>query len=221
MYKINKKIKIAILTSPESWFVKYSKDIVNTIKLRGYSARLFLRYEDIPSGYDAVFMLSYFRLVPDKFLKMCRHNIVIHESDLPKGRGWAPLFWQILEGKNRVPVVLFEATKDSDSGNIYLKDSIAFDGSELHDEIRHKQAIKTKELCLRFLKNMNSIRGKTQKGIMSFYRRRVPADSELDINKSIKSQFNQLRIADNVNYPAFFYHKNNRYILKISKEDGD
>ena len=39
--------------------------------------------------------------------------------------------------------------------------------------------------------------------------------SELDINKSIKSQFNMLRVVDNERYPAFFSHKKKKYIIKI------
>ena len=50
-----------------------------------------------------------FKIIEKEFLSKHKHNIAVHESSLPKGRGWAPLFWQILEGKNTMPIVLFEA----------------------------------------------------------------------------------------------------------------
>jgi methionyl-tRNA formyltransferase len=142
----------------------------------------------------------------------------VHESDLPKGRGWAPLFWQILEGRNKIPIVLFEATEKMDSGDIYIKDFIKFEGHELHDEIRKKQAEKTIELCLKFLNKYGKLKPKKQKGSPTFYRKRTPADSELNINETIKNQFNLLRIVNNDQFPAFFYYKGHKYILKIYKE---
>ena len=70
--------------------------------------------------YTLVFILSYFNLIENKFLIRNAHNLVVHESDLPRGRGWSPFFWQILEGKYEIPVVLFEAGKGIDDAGIYL-----------------------------------------------------------------------------------------------------
>ena len=39
----------------------------------------------------------------------------------------------------------------------------------------------------------------------------------LDINKTIKEQFNHLRINDNVNFPSFFIYKKIKYFIKIYK----
>ena len=56
-----------------------------------------------------------------------------------------------------------------------------------------------------------------KKGKGSYNRKRNSNDSEINIKKSIKSQFNLLRICDNERYPAFFKFKNQKYILKIFK----
>ena len=42
-------------------------------------------------------------------------------------------------------------------------------------------------------------------------------ESVSTFHKSIKSQFNHMRINDNKLYPSFFKHKNCEYILKIYK----
>ena len=70
----------------------------------------------------------------------------------------------------------------------------------------------------KFLEDYVKIKPQLQKGESSFYKKRRPDNSELDITKSIKDQFNLLRICDNENYPAFFFHKNKKYILKIIEE---
>ncbi|HGG0417971.1 TPA: hypothetical protein ACJFE8_002771 [Clostridium sporogenes] len=42
---------------------------------------------------------------------------------------------------------------------------------------------------------------------------------KLDINKTIKEQFNLLRVADNEKYPAYFMFNNKKYIVRIYKEN--
>jgi methionyl-tRNA formyltransferase len=210
--------KIAILTSKDSWFVPYAMQLIKLIRKNRYEAKLFFKHENIPSAYDLVFMLSYFRVVGKDHLKKHKHNIVVHESDLPRGKGWAPLSWQVLEGKNRIPVVLFEATRKMDAGPIYIKDHIKFKGTELYTELRAAQAAKTMELCFRFIREHKRLRSKTQSGRATFYGKRDPGDSELSIRGSIKDQFNLLRVVDNENFPAFFFYKGHKYTLRILKD---
>ena len=54
--------------------------------------------------------------------------------------------------KNRIPITLFEANKEIDSGDVYFKDFIDLDGSELNTEIKRKQGEKTIILIIKFLK---------------------------------------------------------------------
>ena len=212
--------KIAILTTKSSWLVPYSKELVKELKNQGFYTKLFYKHENISTQYQVVFILSYFRIIPQNFLDKHQHNLVVHESALPKGKGWAPLFWQILEGKNKIPIVLIEAAAQMDAGPIYIKDFIQFKGDELNSEIRHQQALKTIEICKRFLIEYEQLTPKKQKGLSTFYKKRSPKDSILDINKSIKQQFNLLRIVDNTAFPAYFLYKGKRYIIQI-KHDKD
>jgi len=210
--------KIAVLTSEKSWFVPYAQKFMNILNEINYNANLFLNHEEISNDFEIVFILSYFKVIEKDFLKQHKHNIVIHDSDLPIGRGWAPLFWQILEKKNKIPITLFEASEKADEGDIYIKDHILLEGHELNEEIRKKQAEKTIEMCLNFLNSYNNLMPIKQSGTTSYYSKRTPKDSELDINKSIKEQFDLLRIVNNEEYPAFFDYNGCKYIVKIFKE---
>ncbi len=210
-------MKIAVLTSRKSWFARYKDELINSLISSGHEVDSYDHHDKIGTPNDVLFILSYFRIIPDSILTQNNHNVVVHESDLPEGKGWAPLFWQILSGKNTIPIVLFEASKEMDAGDIYIKDYIVLNGTELNDEIREIQARKTIELCMEFINNIKSIQPQKQQGKVSFYNRRTPEDSELDINKSIDEQFNLLRICDNIEYPAFFYKNSEKYIIQIYK----
>jgi methionyl-tRNA formyltransferase len=210
--------KIAILTSEISWFVPYSQRLAELLSENGFDTKVYFQHENVDKDCEIVFLLSYFRLVKKEFLENHKHNIVVHESNLPEGKGWAPLFWQILENKNKIPIVLFEANEKVDDGNIYLKDFIVLEGHELNPEIRKKQAIKTIEMCLEFLKSYDYLKHSKQEEAGSFYRKRTPEDSELNPDRTIKEQFNLLRIVDNEEYPAFFYYKGHKYFIKIYED---
>ena len=92
---------------------------------------------------------------------------------------------------------------------------INFDGKRYHDWLLWKENSSNVD---KFLKERPNINGVKQNGKETFYQRRNPSNSELDINKTILENFNLLRIVDNLRYPAFFIHKNQKYIIKIYKD---
>ena len=80
-----------------------------------------------------------------------------------------------------------------------------------------KLSIKIEALIFNFLEN-KSLKSYKQTGESTMYPRRNHTDSCLDSKKSISEQFNLLRVCDNDKYPAFFFHKNKKYIIKIYEE---
>jgi len=176
--------------------------------------------EEIPNG-ELCFILNCSKLVKPNILNRNKHNLVIHASDLPKGKGWSPWTWLILEGENDIPLTLFEAKEAVDSGVIYLQEWVIFDGHELIDEIRESLANKIVSMCQHFVQLYPNIieESREQNGNESFYPRRNASDSQLDIHRSIVEQFNLLRVVDNDRYPAFFEYRGCKYLLKIEKDE--
>ncbi len=171
---------------------------------------------------DFCFCLSLSRIVPAEVRKNFKHTLVVHESDLPKGRGWSPMTWQILEGENRIPVTLFEAVDAVDAGPIYLQEWITLDGTELSPQWRSHLALTTKRLCMQWVNDYPSVikKARPQTGMGSFYPRRRPADSRLDPSKTLAEQFNLLRVVDNDNYPAFFKMHGKLYQISVERKDS-
>jgi len=209
---------IAVISNEDSWINDYIPDLLFDWLQKGHSVLWAHSPLEVSPG-DFCFMLGYGKLVPKSTLKMFKNNLVVHESDLPRGKGWSPLSWQIIEGKNKIPVTLFEANENVDSGLIYARDWITFQGHELVDELRKKQAETTMELCKKFVYEYPKIvaQGREQQGEGSFYPRRKPENSRLDPDKSLTEQFRILRVVDNERYPAFFEFNSQKYSLKIEK----
>ncbi|MBH41272.1 MAG: methionyl-tRNA formyltransferase [Candidatus Magasanikbacteria bacterium] len=210
---------ITFLVDNNSWILPYVDTLIEELKADGeHTIHFVRRTNDIREG-DCAFFLGCIQLVKESVLKRNKHNLVIHESALPQGKGWSPLTWQILGGKSIIPITLFEAEVGVDSGDIYLQSEMKFEGHELNDELKDMQGKETVKLVKQFIDQYESITATSQQGEETFYDRRRPKDSELDIEKSIKEQFNLLRVVDNEKYPAFFDHKGYRYIVKIEKSN--
>ncbi len=214
---MRKKYKVTFLLEKSNlWFEK---------QLKNYDFKLNKKYKfkisknpNTIKNQNIVFPLSYTKILPESFLKKNELVLIAHPSKLPKDKGFAPLQYQILRNKNKVFMTLIKAVKEVDAGPIYFQNSFMLNGTELCNEIRNIQGIQFLKIIKKFLIKYPNIKSKNQIGKSSFNKRRFPKDSKLDINKTLKQQFNHIRINDNEIYPSFFYHKGQKYIIKVYKE---
>lgn len=208
-------LKIQILVdNPRSWILPYVKTLTHELIKLGHQVILLHDSNEVKQG-DILCLLACEKIF--RRLELNKHNLVVHESNLPSGKGWSPVSWQILEGKTKIPVTLIEADERVDSGKIYDQKEIILEGHELWPEIKNQQGNLTISLILDFINKYPKVVGVSQKGVESFYLRRTPDDSELDLNKTIGDQFNLLRICDNERYPAYFLKNGYKYIIEIHK----
>ena len=170
-------------------------------------------------GGDILFLISCSEIVKENIRKLYKYTLVLHASDLPEGRGWSPHIWDILNGKDHITLSLLEAKDNVDTGDIWMKKKILLQGNELFNEINDllfnaeldliKWACDSFETCLP---------EKQSSSMVSYHRRRLPKDSELDINKSIKDQFNLLRVCDPDRSPAFFIINGQKFKVRVDKD---
>ncbi len=173
--------------------------------------------KDVSSG-DILFLISCTEIIISDIRNKFHKTLVIHESDLPNGRGWSPLVWQILEGSNVIPITLFEAEDKVDSGDIWTKSFIKLEGHETFPEINAKIFPEKLKLMDFAIQNFSSIVPISQsKEKITYYPKRTPSDSELVVTKSISEQFDLLRIADDIRYPCYFKFRGHKYTIHIKK----
>jgi methionyl-tRNA formyltransferase len=173
-------------------------------------------------GGDILFLVSCGQLIKQDDQSKFTSTFVLHASDLPKGRGWSPHIWSIVEGKDVITVCLLEASSPIDSGDIWLKDSFTLEGHELLPEINEKLFDLEIRLMSELIENYESIVPDRQVGESGGYlRKRTPEDSKIDIDQVLSKQINLLRVVDNERYPAFFEHMGIKYIIKIEKNNGN
>jgi methionyl-tRNA formyltransferase len=179
---------------------------------RGYS--LHISPDELDGG-DTLFLVSCTHYIKKELRDKYKRVWVIHESDLPKGRGWSPLAWQILEGRNEIPVSILEAEETIDAGKLLAKDTLVLQGHELSEEIQEK-LFRVKARLMDYALEVKEPHLTEQHGPISYYPKRVPADSEVNPKLSIADHFDLLRICE-PRFPAFFQYRGHKYELTIRK----
>ena len=123
---------ITIAIDKDSWLKKYIEVFIEDLFEKGHTVHTVYQASDLKNG-DLVFFLGFQEIVHPEILKLNKHNLVVHESALPEGKGWSPLSWQILEGRKEIPITLLAAVEKVDAGPIYLQNIMKFSGHELVD----------------------------------------------------------------------------------------
>ncbi len=173
--------------------------------------------QDVTSG-DILFLVSVTQIVKQEVRNKFKHSLVIHGSDLPEGRGWSPIIWQILQGSNKFTVTLFEAVDEVDAGDVWKKQSFTLEGHELYNEINQKLFEMELDLMDFAVKNSTNINPEPQPTTKSpYFERRKPEDSELDPQKPIAEQFDLMRVADPNRFPLFFNYRGHKYKIFLEK----
>jgi len=207
--------RIAVVVDTPGWFDPFSEALVDRLEKHGLTARLVRDYIDVPVG-DIAFYLSCMKVTPPAILQRNTWNFVVHASDLPKGRGFSPIVWQILEGISQIPVTLIVMTEAVDAGDIVLRHTLNLEGNELNSAIRDALGRKVVEMCFEVAVEEHPPRLTPQTGDATWYKRRTSLDSRLDPDLSLSAQFNLLRTVDNERYPAFFELHGRRFTLLIN-----
>lgn len=215
-------VKISILcTDPKHPVVPRLQQWQEEMLKKEHSVVLCFDKKDLVGG-DVLFLVSCGQMIGDDERRKFRKVFVLHASDLPKGRGWSPHIWAIVNGESRITVCLLEAKNPVDSGAIWLKTVFTLEGHELLPEINEKLFAAELYLMTQVVEQFETIIPSLQSGDPGAYMpKRSPDDSRLDPNKSIAEQFDLLRVVDSERYPAFLDYRGNRYLIKIEKAGNE
>jgi methionyl-tRNA formyltransferase len=172
---------------------------------------------------DILFLISCAEMIPEKIRTQYEYCIVLHASDLPKGRGWSPHVWAILEGARTLTVSAINAEERVDSGDIWAKKTFNVAPDELYNEINaslFETEITLMDQVIQMVENNDAPQPQPDEEA-TYYPRRTPRDSELDPNLSIAEQFDKIRVSDPIRFPAFFKMHGAVFHINLTKVESD
>ena len=186
-----------------------------------HQIKMVRRKVDLEGG-DLLFLISCSEVIDSQTRNLYKKSLVLHASDLPLGRGWSPHIWQIIEGAEEIILSLLEARDVVDSGPIWKKIKLTIPKDALWYEINEILFSAEVELIDFAIEKFSQIEPTEQDESITptFYRRRIPSDSQIDPEKSISDQFDKIRVCDPYRFPAFFDLHGTRYKIILEKMNG-
>jgi methionyl-tRNA formyltransferase len=168
---------------------------------------------------DLLFLISCSEIVSEADRRPYTKALVIHASDLPRGRGWSPHIWQIIGGATELTLTLLEAANKVDSGAVWTKLEVRVGKDALWDEINRTVFDAELQLMDFAIKNFEAIEPQAQSTAIepTYYPKRSPADSQIDAQRSIEEQFDLIRVCDPDRYPAYFELHGQKYTIRLEK----
>lgn len=172
-------------------------------------------------GGEILFLVSCSEIINANDRAQYKACLVLHASDLPKGRGWSPHIWALVQGAEVITLSMLEAEDKVDSGRIWRKAHITVPKHALWDEINHLLFTAEVDMIDYAVQNFALVtpQVQTETDQATYYPKRTPKDSQIDPHKSIAEQFDLIRVCDPNRFPANFEHLGQRYTLKLEKSN--
>jgi len=160
-------------------------------------------------------------IVPWNYQKIIKNhsgNIVIfHSSDLPKGKGWAPIFnvFNLELDEYIISAILLD--KRVDSGDIIAKARFKMRNTYTAEFIREVDEEVTIMMIAQILKKF---KGSELVGVKqdiakeTYHKRRSLKDNKLNPNANLKQLIPVLKGCEK-NHPSFFEYKGDEFIISI------
>jgi methionyl-tRNA formyltransferase len=166
-----------------------------------------------------VFFLDWSWIIPKEIIKNYK-CVCFHESDLPNFRGGSPIQNQISRGITKTKLTAFLMDEGLDTGDILLQEDLSLEGHI--SEIMARVAALTPKMINRILTGDYTQR--KQEGRGSYYSRRTPKDSELDVfvfkDTPLEKIYNVIRMLEDP-YPNAFMVLGDRKLTFKSAEMKD
>ena len=182
-----------------------------------FDVKLVESFPDNPREYQIIIPWNY-----QKIIQQIEHidNIVIfHSSDLPDGRGWAPVYYAFKDQKSEYVISAILAAGEVDRGNIIMRARFLIEDGYTASFVRKIDEELTLLMIVKILEQwpdggVVSIR---QSVNGTYRRRRYPKDNEVNVNETLMELIPHLRGVEN-NSPAYFFFNNVKYLIEIRPE---
>lgn len=144
--------------------------------------------------------------------------VAVHESLLPKYRGFAPVNWAVINGDTKTGVSLFFISDGMDNGYIIGQKSVPILTGDTAADLYKKTSLASIKLLRKFLpllKMGRAPRRKQSEKQATYTCARIPGDGKINWSNSTESIYNLIR-ALSYPYPGAFTYLNGKKLI-ISK----
>lgn len=178
-------------------------------------------YENIKAlrNFDLIIVAGWrYKIPKDIYSIPPKGCVVLHDSLLPKYRGFAPMNWALINGETETGVTLFHIVEEIDAGDIIGQKSVEIKLDDYALSLDNKLTNLYGELIEEYIPLIESGDAPRTKQLHSeatYCCKRIPSDGRIDWSKSSLEIYNKIR---GLSYPypcAFSYVSPKRLGEKI------
>lgn len=182
-----------------------------------YNVEVADKFPVNPLVYHLIVPWNYQRILDS--VHDLRNVVVMHSSNLPEGRGWAPIYYSLIENQSDYVISGIFAAEEVDTGDIIIRAKFPIKPEYTAPFLRRVDQEVSLLLISKILEKWSSgnIKAEKQCGSKPFRRRRYPQDNLVNTDESLVSLLPHLRAVE-PQAPAFFFFQGQKYIIEIRPE---
>jgi len=209
---------LVVLSAREDYARNIIEPVSAELAMQGVVWSVTTDHSALDETSDMVFLLGYDKIVDAKTIAKLRGRLaVFHSSDLPKGRGWAPIYTTIASQATVHTVTLCYANQAIDAGNILLKARIPVPAYYTGAMLRSVGQRVIGQLISRYARrfNGNLPPGIEPQGESSYVPRRKPEDAEMEVDKSLSELMPHILASEQPNAACLTYRGEKFRIIAV------
>lgn len=140
----------------------------------------------------------------------------LHASDLPRGRGGAPVNWSIIHGKPDVTMSLFEFVPEVDDGDVLGKRTVPVEDRDTVETVYDRLTVASFDLLDEALGSLERGRldpSEQDRTAATYRPNRTPEDGRIDWRASSRDQYNFVRALTEPYPGAFTFFESERLTI--------
>jgi methionyl-tRNA formyltransferase len=167
-----------------------------------------------PEQYRLIVLWSYRKII--RPLPQTGNIVLFHSSDLPKDRGWAPIYHALAGRETHYTISGIFAADEVDAGDLIVKARFPILAHYTAADLRRFDAEISIILVREMLGNFSGrrITGVPQRGVPTYRNRRAKEENGIDIEKPFVDLIPHLRACER-DHPAFFHFDGARYFVYV------
>ena len=183
--------------------------------LDGWETEIATELPATPSDYQLIILWNYRKII--KNIPEPNNVIIFHSSDLPEGRGWAPIHYTITEQKEFYVICGIMAAPEVDCGDIVVKARFRILPNHTATILRRFDNEITIMAIRKILERFKGspLKGAPQRGQATYRSRRSKEDNIFDVNRPFYELISHFRACE-PSAPAAFHYRGEMYSVTVS-----
>jgi methionyl-tRNA formyltransferase len=169
--------------------------------------------------FDILVSCGFSIILPKEIIEISKYAINVHPTLLPKYRGYRSGPYILINGEQETGVTIHFINEEMDKGDIIAQRSYKISRFDTLKSLNRKNSVIESELLFDVINQLSQNNfvqiAQEENEACTYSHMRKPEDSLINANERLIDLYNQIRVCDPIDYPAYFYIDNEKVGIKL------